>query len=70
MSDIKCPKGEMVWVRYCSSSGDTRFVLTSKTMNRDFYYLYEVIDGKLNKLGRGRNPSELEGKFDVKNKTK
>ena len=70
MSDIKCPKGEVVWVRYCSGGGDTRFVLTSKTMNRDFYYLYEVIDGKLNKLGRGRNPFELESKFDVENKTK
>jgi hypothetical protein len=70
MNDIKCPKGEMIWVRYCSSKGATRFLLTSKITSRDFYYLYEVVDGKLKKLGRGKNPLELEEKFDVDNKIK
>lgn len=70
MNDIKCPKGEMIWVRYCSSKGATGFLLTSKITSRDFYYLYEVVDGKLKKLGRGKNPLELEEKFDVDNKIK
>lgn len=45
-------------------------MLTSKITSRDFYYLYEVVDGKLKKLGRGKNPLELEEKFDVDNKVK
>jgi hypothetical protein len=70
MDDIKCPKGEMVWVRFCSGNGATKFMLTSKITSRDFYYLYEVVDGKLRKLGRGKNPLELEEKFGVDNKVK
>ena len=70
MDKIQCPKGEMIWVRYCLPGGETKFLLTSKVTNRDFYYLYEVIDGKLSKLGRARNPAELERKFDIKNKVK
>lgn len=70
MEDIKCPKGEMVWVRYCSQDGTVNFLLTSKTSNRSYYYLYEVNDGELKKLGRARTPPELEKKFDIDNKTK
>ena len=70
MDDIKCPKGEMVWVRYCLQDGTTKFLLTSKKQNRDFYFLYEVVDGKLVKLGRSRTPPELEQKIDIHNKLK
>ena len=70
MKDINCPKGEMVWVRYCLRDGTTKFLLTSKKQNRDYYYLYEVVEGKLVKLGRARTPPELEKKFDIHNKIK
>ena len=70
MDDIKCPKGEVIWVRFCSGNGATRFLITSKISSRDFYYLYEVVDGKLKKLGRGKNPLELEEKYDINNKIK
>lgn len=60
---IKYPKGETVWVSYRTSKGETTHILTSKPA-RDFYFLYEVLpDGKLNKLGKAKTPTELERKF-------
>ena len=38
--------------------------MTSKEA-RDYYFLYELVDGKLKKLGKARSPKELEEKFDV-----
>ena len=70
MSEPKCPRGEMVWVRYCLKDGTMKFMLTSKKQNRDFYFLYEVIDDKLVKLGRSKSPPELERKFEVHKKLK
>lgn len=58
------PKGEQVWVSYYNSAHELLFVLTSKP-TRDFYYLYEVKDGRLNKLGKAKSPTELEEKFKV-----
>lgn len=65
MENVKYPKGETVWVGYYDVSGDLRFILTSKDNNRDFYFLYEFIDGRFNKLGKSRSPKDLEDKFDV-----
>lgn len=66
--ELKIPKGEQVWVRYCKSSGEPVCVLTSKPA-RDFYFLYAVnADGSLTKLGKARSPTELEEKFDVQSR--
>lgn len=66
--NIKFPKGEVVWVRYCDTKGNPVFVITSKE-SRDYYYLYEVNeDGSLKKLGKAKTPTELESKFGVKTK--
>lgn len=54
MSEPKYPKGERV----------LRFILTSKD-SRDFYFLYELVDGNFRKLGKARSPMELEEKFRV-----
>lgn len=66
--NLKLPKGEIVWVRYCDAKGVPVFVLTSKEL-RDCYYLYEANeDGSLKKLGKARTPPELESKFAVNEK--
>ena len=65
MAGLKLPKGEESWVGYYKD-GKRIFLMTSKTNNRDWYYLYEVInDTELKKLGKARTPPELEEKFHV-----
>lgn len=39
-------------------------LFTSKD-SRDFYFLYELVDGNFRKLGKARSPTELEEKFRV-----
>lgn len=63
--ELKYPKGEEVWTRYLGASGKTMFILTSKLGSRDYYYLYELIDGKFKKLGKASSPRVLEDKFNV-----
>lgn len=58
------PKGERVWVNYYSGGHELMFIMTSKEA-RDFYFLYELVDGKFKKLGKARSPNELEEKFEV-----
>ncbi len=65
MGSIKYPKGETVWVGYHDVSGKLRFIITSKDSNRDFYFLYELIDSQFNKLGKSRSPKDLEEKFNI-----
>lgn len=56
------PKTETIWVTYTSEKGEV-YHTTAKTNNRDYYYLYKMVDGKAQKLGRARTPTELEKKF-------
>lgn len=58
------PKGEQVWTRYCDSSHELLFIITSKSM-RDYYFLYELADGTFKKLGKAKSPLELEERFNV-----
>lgn len=68
MSEIKCPKGEKIWVSYRNSNGVTVAILTSKPA-RDYYFLYEVkSNSSLIKLGKSKSPLELEEKFDIKSR--
>lgn len=62
---MKYPKGEIVWVSYYSTTGELKFIITSK-QTRDFYYLYEVTDGEFKKLGKASSPIKLEEKFNLK----
>lgn len=64
MSEPKYPKGERVWVGYYNSNHELRFILTSKE-SRDFYFLYELVEGNFRKLGKARSPTELEEMFRV-----
>lgn len=60
--EAKFPKGEIVWVRYYDENGILCHVITSK-VTRDYYFLYEVSGGSLKKLGKAKNPTDLENKF-------
>lgn len=68
MNKPKYPKGERVWVGYYNAKQELLFILTSKESSRDYYFLYELVDGTFKKLGRARSPKELEAKFDVDKK--
>lgn len=65
MKEPNVPKGEIAWMGYCDRSHNLKFLVTSKSNNRDFYFLYEVVDGTLKKLGKSRSPKELEEKFNI-----
>ena len=58
------PRGEQLWTRYHNISGNLVFITTSKPV-RDFYFLYELVDGSFHKLGKAKSPLELEAKFKV-----
>lgn len=62
--EIKRPSGETVFVWYYDIKHTLRFILTAKT-SRDYYFLYEIVDGKCVKLGRSTSPRNLEEKFEV-----
>lgn len=58
------PNGEQVWTSYYNSSHELLFIVTSKP-TRDFYFLYEFVDGAFKKLGKAKSPLKLEEKFNV-----
>ena len=66
-NEPKYPKSERVWVGYYNRAHELKFIITSKEL-RDFYYLYELVDGEFRKLGRSKSPKELEEKFEVDKK--
>lgn len=64
MQNLVIPKNEKNMVAYHNERGQHLFELT-KQMSTDNYVLYKVIGNKLQKLGKGKNPMELEEKFKV-----
>jgi hypothetical protein len=56
------PNGEVVWVSICDSPDHVRYIITSKK-TRDTYFLYELVNGKYVKRGKGANPLELEERY-------
>lgn len=65
----KYPKGEIRWVGYHNKAGELLYIMTSKEKDHEFYFLYEAQpDGTFKKLGKSRNPTELEKKFSVAEK--
>lgn len=55
------PSNEKIWFQRTTTNGK-HYCITSKA-SRDIYYIYEVIDGKATKLGKGATPPVLEEKF-------
>ena len=62
--DMKIPNGEIGWVGYYAPHDNLLFVITSKE-SREWYFLYEVQNGRLVKVGRAKEPPELIEKFKV-----
>ena len=60
---LSYPKNERVWVGYYNAKQELRFIITSKRDNRDWYFLYELKDGKFVKLAKSKNPLELSEKY-------
>lgn len=56
------PKSETIWVQTRAADG-TIYYTTAKTNNREFYFLYKMVDGKAVKLGKARNPKDLDQKY-------
>lgn len=68
VSEPKYPKGEHTWVGIYNKDHELKFIITSKESSREFYFLYELVDGTFKKLGKARSPKELEEKFEVDKK--
>lgn len=60
----KLPKSETSKVIIRNTKGVDKYLISQKT-NELLFFLYEIIDGKLNKLGQANSPTKLETKFNV-----
>lgn len=69
MSAYKYPRGELLWTGYYNKRGELLFLMTSKP-TREYYFLYQLVDGDFKRLGRSKDPTELEKKFNVDEKMK
>ena len=67
MEKVKYPPGEIVWAGYYNKKGELLFIVTSKAA-REWYYLYEYIDGSFKKSGREKEPSILVKRYEVSEK--
>ena len=61
-TEPKSPRGEIVWVGHYGADHELKFITTSKP-SRDYYYLYEVVNGEFVRLGKERSPPKLEEKY-------
>lgn len=64
---VNPPRGETIWVTYHNTKGEPRFIVTSKA-NRDYYFLYELVQSQIKKLGKARCPLEFEEKYGIAQK--
>ena len=55
---MKIPSNEKLWLTITSESNKTYIVTSNK--DRSTYFLYLVNEDKLEKVGKGKNPPELE----------
>ena len=56
------PKTERIWVTINTVDGTT-YHITAKENDRAYYFLYKIVDNKAVKLGKSKNPKELEDKY-------
>lgn len=64
---MKLPKNEELCTTYFGVDGKELFVMTRDLFGIT-YFLYEVIDDKIKKLGKAPSPIELEKKYSVNEK--
>lgn len=58
------PSGESICVTYLDRSGNEIFLITTKAVT-NLFYLYQINDSGLTKLGKDLSPLKLEEKFGV-----
>ena len=63
--EVKYPRGEDVCVTCYDKDSNPLFLITEKTL-QELYFIYEFTGDGLVKLGKGKSPSELEKKFNVR----
>ena len=56
------PKAEKIWANLISDSKENYYI-TSKENDRSMYFIYKLVNGKAVKLGKGKDPKELETKY-------
>lgn len=62
--ETKSTKNEIAWVQYNDSEGNMVYLMTSSPL-RDIYYLYKYDGRELKRIGKSKNPVELEQRFKV-----
>jgi hypothetical protein len=60
----KIPSTEIEWTEYLDRDEIPIFLVTSKE-SRDFYFLYEILNGGFKRLGKAISPIALEEKYKV-----
>ena len=56
---------ETCWVQHYDSSGMLRYLIITKNILRDKYYLIAVSNGKRKEIARSVNPLKLEEKISI-----
>lgn len=65
------PKSETIWERVFNQNGKLCFIITSNSVLRDWYFLYQVKGpSDILKIGKARSPLELKEKYNVEAKLK
>lgn len=64
---MKIPKNEELCTTYCEAGGKEVFVMTRDLFGIT-YFLYDVSDGTMKRLGKAASPIELEKKHSVNEK--
>lgn len=59
---MKIPNSERLWVTIIDEQHSVFYITSNK--DRSVYYIYSEKDGR---LGRGKNPTDLESEFIYKN---
>lgn len=59
---VPYPNGERAWVTLLDENQKPKYLITSKP-NREMYFIYEVQNEKLARLGKDKNPLTLEAKY-------
>lgn len=57
----KTPVSESIVVTYNCANGDTYKITQHQTTR--IFTIYKVVDGGLDRLGKGNNPTKLEEKY-------
>lgn len=64
------PRGEHAWVGFYNRSGALFGIVTSKNDSREWFYYYEVCDGKFVKIGKSKNPLDFYDKYNINDRLK